>query len=568
MSIASVEWDDTRIYYDLHVPIHNNYLAEGFVNHNSGKTRALGMAILFDVLHYPGCRIALMRSESTLLKKSTLETFFAVLRSAGLKEGKEGKEGDYYHYKNDSMIEFYLSDSPSRVYYFGLNTGDYKEKLKSFEPFRAYIDEASEVDEEKVVFSLIRCRQEAFHRFTFEERIRQLMNDGVLASLEEGLEHFGITVDDLDRNEKGKNLIKYVANDEGNNWIWNRMVNPYRDKPHPDSDSMSPEEFIAWTHKNIGVTEFYITPAEKPRFRVGNIVETADGRTAEVRKLSGNIATLNLGGVTEKHSISTLTLVLERYCIYIFSLENHSLSEDNVENFYFADEATRNQYLHGLTDVKTGKMFPEFSIATHVITPQEIPESWLVWVGLDYNIDIASAVFIAENPFGDLVIFDEFEGTSGNPQTNALEILSKINHSWDRVKIFYDSSMDNRDPLHPDRTVAQVYRESGLKGMRPAVKDRDYGIQRVKEVLAVRHEPGFRPRPKLFVMRNCSTMIYGSDLNRGLLNMEWEDFKYKRLDHSLDSLRYAIASRSRHRPETREAKRIDVARHVPQWNRV
>lgn len=63
----------------------------------SGKTVSLCMAAFFDVLNYPGARVALMRSESTLLKKSTLETLFGVLRRAGLQEGKEGKSGDYYH---------------------------------------------------------------------------------------------------------------------------------------------------------------------------------------------------------------------------------------------------------------------------------------------------------------------------------------------------------------------------------------------------------------------------------------------------------------------------------------
>lgn len=534
----------------------------------SGKTRALCMAILFDVINYPGCRVALMRSESTLLKKSTLETLFSVLRQAGLREGKEGKDGDYYHFKNDSMIEFYLAEEVSRVYYFGLNTGDYKEKLKSFEPFRAYVDEASEVSEDKVVFSLIRCRQEVFHRFSFEERIKSLVNDGALDGMEDGLKKFGIGEGDLSRRQRGKNLIKYVANDEGNNWIWNRMVNPYRDKPHPDSDSMTPEQFVAWVHQNVGVTEFYIRPEDQPRFRVGNIVETVDGRTAEVKRVTSESARLSFGLYEETHALSGLTLVLERYAMYIFSLENHSLSDDNVENFYFASKSVRDQYLHGLTDVKTGRMYPEFSIESHVIDPQPIPEHWLVWVGLDYNIDLAAAVFIAENPFGDLVVFDEFEGFSGNPQTNAFEILSKLQHPASKTKIYYDSSMDNRDPLNPSRTVAQVYRDAGLHNMRTANKNRDYGVQKVKEVLQVRHEPGFRPRPKLFVMSNCTANIYGSEHNKGLLSMEWEDWRYKRFDHLDDARRYAIASRASTRVRDDGFVNRRAAVHVPQWTRV
>ena len=532
----------------------------------SGKTRAMCMSILFDVINYPGCRIALTRSESTLLKKSTLETLFSVLKQAGLKEGKEGGDGDYYHFKNESMIQFYLSETPSRVYYFGLNTGDYKEKLKSFEPFRFYVDEASEVSEDKVVFGLIRCRQEVEHRFSYEKRIEQGVKNGTFRNFQEGMIKYGIGDSQLQEHAKGKNLVKYVANDEGNNWIWKRLVNPYGDKPHPNSDEMSPEQFVEWAHRNIGVTEFYITPDQSPRFRPGNIVETADGRTAEVTQVKGNVVTLDVGNVREKHDSSTLTLVLERMCIYMFSLENHSLSEDNVENFYFADKSTRDQYLHGLVDVKTGRMYPEFNVDTHVIAPERIPEHWVVWVGIDYNIDIATATFVAESPMGDLVIFDEFEGLSGNPQTNAMEILMKINHPWERTRIFYDNSMDNRDPLNPDKTVAQVYRDAGLKGMRPAVKNRDYGVQVIKELLTVHREPGYKPKPKLWVMENCTATIYGSDHNKGFITMEWEDWRYKRYDHLDDSRRYALASRGKQRPEERTAPR-PVQNNVPQWTR-
>lgn len=533
----------------------------------SGKSRALSMSILFDVLNYPGCRIALTRSEAILLKKSTLETFFGVLRQAGLREGREGGSGDYYHFKNDAMIEFYVGDTPSRVYYFGLNTGDYKEKLKSFEPFRFYVDEASEVDEDKVVFGLIRCRQDVYHRLSFEDRINALIKSGEIPSFEAGLKHFGIGIEDIGRHQRGRNLVKYVANDEGNNWIWKRLVNPYGDKPHPNSDEMRPEQFVEWAHKNVGVTEFYITPDQSPRFRIGNIVELRDGRTAEIVRLKDDTATVNLGGTTEVHSTVGMTLVLERLCIYLFSLENHSLSDDNVENFYYASKQLRDQYLHGLVDVKTGRMFPEFSVETHVVPFQEIPSHWRVWVGIDYNIDIATAVFVGESPVGDLVLFDEFEGYSGNPFTNASEILGKIDHPWERVSLYYDNSMDHRDPLNPAKTVAQVYRDAGLQGMRPAVKNRDYGVQVVKELLAVRQEPGFKPRPKLWVMESCRSLIYGNEQNKGFLNMEWEDFRLKRLDHLMDSLRYALASRGMKRPARRGVGERKVASRALQWSR-
>lgn len=42
-SIKKIDFNRKDLFYDLHVPFHEHYVADGFVNHNSGKTAASGL---------------------------------------------------------------------------------------------------------------------------------------------------------------------------------------------------------------------------------------------------------------------------------------------------------------------------------------------------------------------------------------------------------------------------------------------------------------------------------------------------------------------------------------------
>ena len=58
MSISFIRKD---VFYDLHVPVYENYLAEGFINHNSGKTSEIAMSLLTlaaTIPHFRGFAVA------------------------------------------------------------------------------------------------------------------------------------------------------------------------------------------------------------------------------------------------------------------------------------------------------------------------------------------------------------------------------------------------------------------------------------------------------------------------------------------------------------------------------
>jgi len=538
----------------------------------SSKSRSLCLDIITTAIDYPGCRLFLCRDELATLKKTTLDTLLTMLSQAGLRQGdlRADKNAGFQYNKNDAIIEIRSQNRISRVFCFGLNTGDYKEKLKSFEPFRIYIDEAHAVGEEKVEFALTRQgrdRDGNRHRLTYRERIEDGMQSGKFESYEDGMDFFRITEKELNTHGEGRGYVKCVSNDHGNDWVWQRVVNPRGDKPHPDSSNMSPLEFEKWIHENVGITQLFISPEQGPRFRPGNMVRLKDGRGAEVIQVVGDELVVDVGNSKEVASRFDTTMVLERLCVYGFSLENHSLSEGNIEGFWYVSEKTRNQFLYGLTDVKTGLLFPMFNADAHVVPQAEIPDNWWVWVGLDYNVDIVAASFIAENNSGDLVIFDEYEGFEGVAASHAAEIIARIDHPWERVRVFYDSSMRNRDPVDPSKSVAKIYEEAGLRRMRMANKDRGFGIQLMRELLEVKHMPGYAPRPRLWVMDNCRTTIEGSTANAGLSNITWEEFEHKKRDHLVaDAARYALASRAKHRPDT-EQRRSSSKGHARVWSR-
>jgi len=109
----------------------------------TAKTDCLVTSILKDAYEYPGATLVLCRDELVNLKRTTLADLLS-----------KAPELIAHHAKTESVVTFEpvkCADGQMRqtkLYCFGLMTGDYKQKLKSLQPFRVYIDEADKVYEE------------------------------------------------------------------------------------------------------------------------------------------------------------------------------------------------------------------------------------------------------------------------------------------------------------------------------------------------------------------------------------------------------------------------------------
>jgi hypothetical protein len=453
----------------------------------TAKSDCLITSIIKTGFDYPGCIMVLARDELVNLKRTTLVDLLA-------------KAGHLiaHHNRTESVITWPGVQGhdglvrQSQLYCFGLMTGDYVQKLKSLQPFRIFIDEGDKILEEMFDMCVLRLRQKVFHRET---------------------------------GKMGKNQVKIVANDEGNNWLWRRFVN----KPHPGLE-MTPE----WVKRNVGIREELYSPnlINEDLF-VGDLVGRDEKRYLVTGFTKDGLVELSGGG--KPVPVDELDVILQRFCLYAFTHENKSLNRQNIMNARGVSGALREKYILGKVDTQTGLLFPEFDPQIHVLSEQVVPFEWRVVVGIDHGFDHpTAAVFVAVGRGGELIVFDEYAVRNLSPQEHAYSIKDKLS-GYENVQFFADTQMWNVDPRNPG-TIADDYVNAGLRPFNRANKNRELSIARIKDYLTPKSESIYQPAPKprLFVTSNCSGVI------KTLHNLSWDDFKGKRNDDLLDALRYAL----------------------------
>jgi phage terminase large subunit len=452
----------------------------------TAKTDALVTSVLRDAYEYPGATLVLLRDELVNLKRTTLADLLS-----------KAPELTAHHSKTESVITFHpvkCADGvvrTSKLYCFGLMTGDYKQKLKSLQPFRIYIDEADKVYEEMVDMCVLRIRQKAYHR---------------------------------ESGKLGKNQVKIVANDEGNNWIWRRFIG----KPHPGM-AMDPE----WAQDNVGIKEDYFSPKTYQDVLPKDIA-IYDG----VRRVVESVGPegIRLTGMDEPVDPSRLSIVGQRLCIYAFSQENKSLNQQNLANARFVSDALRRQYILGQVDTQTGLLFPEFNTGQHVVDDFPIPHDWRVVVGIDHGYDHpTAAVGIAIDPWGTMFVFADYLKVGASASDNAQGILDLVGGRSDKVRFVADTQLWNVDPRRPSESMATDYEREGVRPLIRANKQRQLSVDRIKQAMQFKqgmYDP--QPKAKLYFMRNAARLIRSVD------NMTWDRFNASQDDDLIDALRYAV----------------------------
>lgn len=128
--VKSIESLGVDAYFDIHVPLTNNYVANGLVNHNSGKTTSCAQEIIQCMNEYPGSLWLVGRKFLPALKDSTFRSFMNAVPSELVQDFN--KRDLQLTFKNKSQAIFRPLYDP--------------EILKSMEIAGFFIDEANEID--------------------------------------------------------------------------------------------------------------------------------------------------------------------------------------------------------------------------------------------------------------------------------------------------------------------------------------------------------------------------------------------------------------------------------------
>ena len=147
-NIDSITYKGEDLYYDLHVPLINCYNAQGFVNHNSGKTFVGSLIGILLCLQYAGIRGLVGAQTYTLLRDTTLRQYFEHLDSMNMAQGVHYdyiKAEERIKFKNGSEILFRHLQEPN--------------KLKSLNLGFVELEEMSDAPESTFLMLLSRLRQ-------------------------------------------------------------------------------------------------------------------------------------------------------------------------------------------------------------------------------------------------------------------------------------------------------------------------------------------------------------------------------------------------------------------------
>lgn len=143
--ITKVEDLGVGDYYDLNVPIFHNYLAEGLIHHNSGKTMVGLLKLLYLMDTFPGYRVCVIRRRITDLKKTTLSTLWKLLPESAYNRGKRNDQEGTLILNNGSRFDFIYLDKPEASIV-----------LRGLEINAFLLDQAEEMREE--VFDILMTR--------------------------------------------------------------------------------------------------------------------------------------------------------------------------------------------------------------------------------------------------------------------------------------------------------------------------------------------------------------------------------------------------------------------------
>jgi len=206
-------------------------------------------------------------------------------------------------------------------------------------------------------------------------------------------------------------------------------------------------------------------------------------------------------------------------------------------------EVQRKQFLEGDWGAFENSAFPEFSIATHVVQPFDVPRNWLRFRTCDWGYASAACVlWIAVDFDNNFWIYREYYTKRVTADIFARQVLEKEHDEYIRYGILDSSTWARRGDAGP--SIAETMIHEGCK-WRPS--DRS-PRSRIAGKLALHKQLSLDKdthQPKLKVFSNCTNLIRTLPMLPVDRNNP-EDVDTDAEDHAYDALRYGVMSRSMH----------------------
>lgn len=468
---------------------------------NTSKSTALVDWLIMSGLEYPGANLVLTRAKLSDLRRTTLTKYLS----------RAGKVLTENYNKNEAVIEFpVINGKTSTLYMFGLDRHDLTEVLKSFEPFRAAIEESNEVPPAAFDMLLGRLRQKVQHRERTNRWMVMRMAQKWAVTPARAQEILGILDSELDDFHLGKNQLKHVFNPEGNDHAWKRMVG----LPYPGKDEMGP----AWVKKHVGKREFILRPHEYGdyEFAPGNYVSLPDGSRAftagQALNPEKNVLEVELVDGTRVPR-DDVSFIGQRAAIFAFTRENWSRNRSADENFlYMSDPTLREKYYEAKIDTKEGLIFPEFDRNVHVKPhPKiDIPLHLRGIVAVDQGFRHPTvALFGVEvmKPVNTLFILKEYVVTGRSSLDNAYQVKGMPPVGMEFVTWWGDPSMWRVEPTSM-RSVTDDYFQAGVP-LQKAENNIELTVDQAQRLL--KPVPDVRTgdaSPQIFVSERCEQLVH------------------------------------------------------------
>lgn len=237
------------------------------------------------------------------------------------------------------------------------------------------------------------------------------------------------------------------------------------------------------------------------------------------------------------------------------------------------------RFVLGSWDAFYGRVYEEYSEATHVIPTFRMPPEWIIGAGMDFGfVNPTVCMWLGQDKYGIFHFYNEHYEAGRDPDYHAGQMrMHGIEVNGYQIPIYCDPSGANKFQDGREGMI-QLYADQGI-GLIPGNNDVKAGIALMTQLLKidpnkVNPYTGKLGCPRLLIHANCTAFREEIGLYRWKTIKPGQEGKaadpdepVKVKDHAMDAARYCVMSALRHStaPKKRESAADRIAREASTW---